>query len=583
MRKLKFKKAEEEINVLIKVINDKIRGIDNREVDSIIKEFQSKINDLQKKIKLEIAFVGQYSAGKSTIISAITGNRDIKIGQDITTDTPQAYPWGNVILIDTPGIYAGRPEHDKISIDYMNRADLLVYVITTQGFSSETAKNFRRLAFEENRIDKMMLVINKSSQGNKEEALRNWISDALKVTEPKTENDLYLCVIDAKDYLEALDIDDPDDKQELIKYSGFNDFLDNLDKFIANKGILGRLITPINLIQDYLNRIINQLTADNEDTKNLLELLRRKYFRLIESKKNITNVVNAHIEQLVSDIKKEGNKIANLIEKDSSKDILEMESNNSIEIIEELVDNTNKKIEYAIESEFTKLHTELDILMQSELAQMLIIKKESIKINFNTNIEIKGINKTKIESGIDILKNIGNFAENFAINDEAVSAGAKGLKAVSGSDAHKTIYNIGKFFGYKFKPYEAVGYADKIAKFGKAVSDVVGKIAIALPFLTAAYEEYAESKYDEKIKEERQKIRRSYDNIANDIKKSFQNQFNKLIHETYDIELENTQKIIEGIRSKNKLKDEKVQELQELLHKSNKILKDLNTGTVMKL
>jgi len=566
MRKIKFKVAEEKTTQLIENVNSVLNNIQNDEIRTIVDKLAKKLSDLKQKIKLEIAFVGQYSAGKSTIISALTGNKSIKIGQDITTDIPKAYPWGNIHLIDTPGIYAGRTEHDKVSIDYMNKADLLVYVITTQGFTSETAENFRKLAFQENRIDKIMLVINKSSQGDKEVSLKNWISDALKVTEPKTADDLFLSIIDAKDYLEALEIEDQKDRTELIEYSNFNYFINNLNTFISQKGILGRIITPLNLIQDYLNRIINQLTAGNEDSKNLLELFNRKHFRLIESKKNITNVVNGHFDNIVSEIKKEGNKIANLIEKDGDKEILESGSNNSIEKLKTLTDDINKKIEYSIESEFSQLQGELDILMQSELAQTLL-NQDSIKVNFNTDIEINGIDRTKVDSGIDILNNVSRFADRFAIK----SAGANGIKAVSGSDAHTVIYNVGKFFGHNFKPYEAVKYADKVAKVGS----IIGKVAVVLPFLVAGYEEYAESKYAEKIKEERQKVRQSYDEIAKDIKMSFQKQFDEFVAESYDVELSNTTAIIQGIRNSDKLKDKEVRKIKELLNESNLILEGL--------
>src|SRR5690554_252348 len=128
MNEVKFKVAEKKSTQLFENIERSLGEIKNNEIVYIVDEFKNKLSDLKQKIKLEIAFVGQYSAGKSTIISAISGNKDIKIGQDITTDIPQAYPWGNLLLVDTPGIYAGRPEHDKISIEYMNKADLLIYV-----------------------------------------------------------------------------------------------------------------------------------------------------------------------------------------------------------------------------------------------------------------------------------------------------------------------------------------------------------------------------------------------------------------------------------------------------------------------
>ena len=324
MEHLKYKIAEERTSDLIEKLKAGIDQIEDENLIPHIQEFNQRIIESQEKIKLEIALIGQYNAGKSSITSALTGDRTIKIGQDITTDVPKKYPYGNSFIVDTPGIYAGRPDHDEVSIEYMDRADLLVYVISSQGFSDLIGNNFKKIAFEDNRIDKMMLVINKSSQGDKESSLVNWKTDALKVTEPKTEDDLYLTVIDAQDYMEALTIEDENDRDELIRYSNFNEFVKKLNEFISDKGILGRLITPLNLIQTFLNKIINDLTAGNEDTKNLLELLNRKRFRLIESEKNITNVVNGHIETVVSEIKQQGNKIANLIEKGGDKETFEI-------------------------------------------------------------------------------------------------------------------------------------------------------------------------------------------------------------------------------------------------------------------
>lgn len=453
----------------------------------------------------------------------------------------------------------------------MDKADLLVYVITSQGFSDETAENFKKIAFIENRIDKIMLVINKSSQGDKDVSLMNWISDALKITEPKTEDDLFLSVIDAQDYSEALEIKDEKDQNELIEYSDFNNFIKNLNDFISNKGIMGRLIAPLNLIETSLNKIINHLTAGNDDTKNLLELLNRKRFRIVESRKNISDIVYGHINTIVSEIKKEGNKIANLIEKDGDKDIFDSESKNSIDHLKNLTDDISKKIEHSIESEFTQLQNELDILMQSELAQTLINQK-FIKVSFNTDIEINGIDKTKINSGIDILKNVSRFADDFATNKNATKLGLEGLKKVSGSEAHKVIYNVGKFFGHNFKPYEAVKYADKVVKVGS----IVGKVAVVLPFLVAGYEEYAEKKYAEKIKVERQKIRKSYDDIANNIKSSFAKQFDVFLMESYELELSNTDNIIKGIRNSDELNNKDVLQLQDYLVENNNILNELN-------
>ena len=71
-------------------------------------EYKQKLAEEQKVIRenpvLRVAFIGQYSAGKSTIISALTGNRNISIGADITTDKATPYSWNGIEIMDTPGI-----------------------------------------------------------------------------------------------------------------------------------------------------------------------------------------------------------------------------------------------------------------------------------------------------------------------------------------------------------------------------------------------------------------------------------------------------------------------------------------------
>ena len=47
---------------------------------------------------LSIALSGQYSAGKSTIISALTGDKSIRISADVATEEVKAYRWRDIEL-----------------------------------------------------------------------------------------------------------------------------------------------------------------------------------------------------------------------------------------------------------------------------------------------------------------------------------------------------------------------------------------------------------------------------------------------------------------------------------------------------
>ena len=90
---------------------------------------------------ISIVFAGQYSAGKSSIVKALTGNEEIEIGQTVTTQVVTEYPWHGMLIIDTPGIGTGLgsyKEHDVKSLDAINRSDVLVYVVTSDGFEKLT-------------------------------------------------------------------------------------------------------------------------------------------------------------------------------------------------------------------------------------------------------------------------------------------------------------------------------------------------------------------------------------------------------------------------------------------------------------
>jgi hypothetical protein len=94
---------------------------------------------------LTVAFVGQYSAGKSTIISALTGRRDIHIDADIATDKTAPYDWNGIRVIDTPGLFTDRHDHDEITYEAIAKADLLVFCLTYMLFDTltvETSKSW---------------------------------------------------------------------------------------------------------------------------------------------------------------------------------------------------------------------------------------------------------------------------------------------------------------------------------------------------------------------------------------------------------------------------------------------------------
>ena len=110
-----------------------------------------------KEERIVITFIGQYSAGKSSIVSALTNRNDIKIDADIATSSATEYILDDqIILVDTPGLYTGNHEHDDITLEAINKADMLVYCITNELFDSITIKDYKN-GYMKNYRNKMLL------------------------------------------------------------------------------------------------------------------------------------------------------------------------------------------------------------------------------------------------------------------------------------------------------------------------------------------------------------------------------------------------------------------------------------------
>ena len=94
--------------------------------EGLANKMNSELEEINERKDLRLAFVGQYSSGKSTIISALTGRKDIVIDANVATDVVSEYRWNNVVLMDTPGILAGKVEsHDQRTKDALKECDLI--------------------------------------------------------------------------------------------------------------------------------------------------------------------------------------------------------------------------------------------------------------------------------------------------------------------------------------------------------------------------------------------------------------------------------------------------------------------------
>lgn len=285
-------------------------------LSDVIQEFKSLQFDesnLPKKLldenaAVKLVFIGQYSAGKSSIIKMLTGE-DVAVGADITTQNTGAYSWNSLEIIDTPGIHTGvRPDHDKITYEQINKAAMLIFVITCEGFDRTVGNHFRQLAVEQKRGGNMVLVVNKmdrTSLGNTQEQQEIISTDLIKIIEPYTAADLYLSFLSTEDYFEAISEDDEEMKAELLDRSGYNVFVNNLNKFVAEHEILAQIIAPLYTIANEIRLAIQNTTLDR-DAVALEETINHRKSILVEGKESFFNDAREIANQCKNEISQIG-------------------------------------------------------------------------------------------------------------------------------------------------------------------------------------------------------------------------------------------------------------------------------------
>lgn len=283
----------------------------------------SKFVDDDKKVR--IVFAGQYSAGKSSILSILTGKK-LEVGQGVTTNQCNFIDWNGIEVVDTPGIHTQkRPDHDEITYNAMSEADLLVFVCTAEGFSEGLGTHFRKLLVEKGKGNEMMLVFNKmedSKFGNTKEGQEEFFKcDVLPVISPEyTAEDLFVTYIDTFAYLDSLEAEG-EDKEMLLEMSGFSVLYDNINKFIEKKKVLGKCTTSLYKLEQMLSEALSEFKTGDICVDGSIDLLNQQRKALVEAKEHIKTKSYNIIRRLTQEVRNWGYDIANLLSSDNEKDV----------------------------------------------------------------------------------------------------------------------------------------------------------------------------------------------------------------------------------------------------------------------
>ena len=458
---------------------------------------------------LRIAVVGEFSAGKSTILKALTGE-ELETGIGVVTTESKEIPWQGLVLVDTPGVKSSKDvnKHDEISEDETRKADLVLFVVTNELPEPNVEFHYRKLILDSlpdgmtgyGLHAKTAVIVNKMNRVKRrppekfEERCNNILKHMIKISEPHTEIPIFLC--DAERYLYELstgNIDETDNKA----VAQFETLIENINTFSRERGLFGRLQTPVQAAVDALELAISAsdsgaVKAKAQDLDKILKIIskaRRDYYREITEKGQA---------ELYAELRKEGNQIieaANFDQLDSDQGlqiIIDQIEDSFSNTTDDVFLNRRRKTEaflVAVQEELRDFSLDDEIVRELQELNLKESGQRAIDIT-GAKMQLAGYTKPFFTHAMRALK---EAAEDVAKDPKMV----KGLiKAIA----------KGK---YKFKPWglkKAVGHVTKGAS----------KVAKAVPFLAAAgeailnYREEKEKESKERFKAEARGKLRSY-------------------------------------------------------------------------
>lgn len=491
------------------------------EISKKIEDIESKTIQLFKNVNIQynkpssdsltsVVFIGPYSVGKSTIVKMLTGNENIEIGEGITTQNTTQYYWNGLKIVDTPGIDTGiRPEHDQITFDEIASADLLVYVVSNETFSTKNGETFREFAIEKRKGDEMILVVNKMNRStNSEQDQRAKREDIQKVLYPYTPEQLCLCFMNAEDYRDgkALMDENPALGQKLINRSGYAEFINTLNHCVRTKGKAAKSTTRIYEIDRQIEKAINQLSPKptDSDIAGLIENYLQQRGTLVGTRDSLRNEVNNMFLEAGSSIRQIGLHIADLVVEGCGMDYLSLECDEGQAQAKQIVEDCQKK---AFDILKVKLLEAGEIIDENEERDFFKIVKKNLLTRY----------KTMPESLKNTLNNVGYGANKIGIilrNNAYKSGIDSGLKLsnFSGSTVHDIVLKAGHALNYKFDAWQAVKITRGIGIAGQAMS----AIGTGVTMVNNAQADKDRAAISEELRVNRQNIRNHFNRIASD-------------------------------------------------------------------
>ena len=513
-----------------------------------VRELADRLPDLSadQDAPISLALAGQYSAGKSTILQALTGRDDIATGAGIVTAETRFFDWNGVSIIDTPGIHTDiRPEHDEITYDAMSNADLMMFVITNELFDSYVSHHYRKLTIDRSKGYETILVVNKMARhvaGNAPESRKRLTEDLRPALCPFTPEQLRITFVDALSALEAKTEEHAESAAYLEQVGNLQALIDNIDAFVQEKGLHARHTTALYAIDQVLQTAIQREPTEDPDADAMALVYNRTIRHLNDAQMTLQGAVELAILHTKSSFAEAGTRWAEQIDRQGQDYDLEAASHTAENEVQEALDELPKSIEEALGKSLPDLAEDINAVLNGKLFSQT-------EENLSAALDKKEWSQSS-EAAWKGLELLSLIASRFALSPDAAGQGATGLDRLRSSPVFAKVLEMGKSLGIR-SPNRLGVRITSVARYAVPVLQLAG-VAIA------AFEEARRNADAEKMQQE---VLDAFDELAEQVGRETQEKAEEIINELVAKPL---QEFTEARLQLNQLRQEKSAQLKRL-------------------
>ncbi len=510
---------------------------------------------------ISLALAGQYSAGKSTILKALTGRNDIATGAEIVTAETRFFDWNGVSIIDTPGIHTEiRPEHDEITYDAISNADLMMFVITNELFDSYVSQHYRKLTIDRSKGHETILVVNKMARhaaGNAPESRKRLTEDLRPALCPFTPEQLRITFIDALSALEAITEEHAESAAYLEQVGNLDALIDNIDAFVHEKGLHARHTTALYAIDQVLQTAIQSEPTEDPDADAMALVYNRTIRHFDDAKTTLQGAVELAISHTKFSFVEAGTEWAEQIDSKGKDYEFEATAQSAENKLQEALEELSKSIEKALGNSLPDLAEDINAVLNTKLFNQT-------KENLSATLDKKEWSPSS-EAAWKGLELLSLIASHFAPSPDASSQGATGLDRLQRNPAFAKILEIGKSLGIRSQN-----------RAGIRITSVVGYTVPVLQLagvVIAAFEEARRNADAEKMQQE---VLDAFDELAEQVGREAQERAEEIINELVAKPL---QEFTEARLQLNQLRQEKsaqIRRLNEVSARVNSLIRHIH-------